>query len=186
MRPSLNGLDCLTSAHHFEGALPSTRTEGARWILRRGRRNAARRDKRSVRRSRWRAVPVEPGPPLFARWSVPLSPAHAVAVIESVVLLLVGQDRVGGTSDSRLVLKRHGFLAASSHNAPKLRAVVGKDGERVSRSTDRNVELFAIDEFRRESGVDINDDAVDRGALSRMGSRGVAMIDVTEAIERRA
>ncbi len=185
MRPSLNGLDCLTSAQHFEGAPPSTRTEGAHGILRRGRRNAARRDKRSVRRSRWRAVPVERATPLFARWSVPLSPAHAVAAIESVVLL-VGQDRVGGTSDSRLVLKRDGFLAASTHNAPKLRAVVGKDGERVSRSTDRNVELFAIDEFRRESGVDINDDAVDGGALSRMGSRGVAMIDVTEAIERRA
>ncbi len=44
MRPSLNGSDCLTSAHHFEGALPSTWTEGTRWILSRARRNAARRD----------------------------------------------------------------------------------------------------------------------------------------------
>jgi len=114
-----------------------------------------------------------------------LSSPHAVAAVDSVALL-VGQYLVGVMSGSRLVLERDGFLAASSHNTPKLHAVVGKDGERVSRSTDRNVELFAIDEFRRESGVDIDDDAVDRGALSRMGSRGVAMIDVTEAIERRA
>ena len=39
-------------------------TEGAREIPGRATRNAARRDKRSGRRSRWRAVPVERAPPI--------------------------------------------------------------------------------------------------------------------------
>jgi hypothetical protein len=38
-------------------------------------RNAARRDKRSVRRSRWRTVPVEQAPPMLRPPAVLISPA---------------------------------------------------------------------------------------------------------------
>ena len=49
---------------HFKDALPSIEAEGARWIPRRACGTLHGRDKRSVRRSRWRAMPMEQAPPI--------------------------------------------------------------------------------------------------------------------------
>ena len=65
-------------------------------------------------------------------------------------------------------------------------AIVREDRERVPRAADRDIELFAVDQFRRQSGVDIDDDAIDGRALRGVGSGSVAMIDVAETIKRGA
>ena len=55
-----------------------------------------------------------------------------------------------------LMVERQGFLAAPIHGLSKLGAVIHKNRDSASRATDRDVELLAVDQLRRELRVDID------------------------------
>lgn len=84
--------------------------------------------------------------------------------------------------DADLVFKRNGLLAAPISSGLEPTPVVCKNRERVPGTADRDVELLAVDQLRRESRIDINNDVIDGRALRRVRSRGVPVIDVAETV----
>src|SRR5216683_2384522 len=100
--------------------------------------------------------------------------------------LLVGQYGVGGTSDAFLMLESQGFLAAPINGVSKLGAVIRKNRDSASCATDRDVELLAVDQFRRELRVDIDNNLVNGRALCGVRGRGVPVVNMTEASGRSA
>ena len=73
-------------------------------------------------------------------------------------------------------VERDGLLQIARCRAPQRREVVRVDSSVVARAAQRHVKLLAIHELSTASGVDVDDDAIDRGALRRVRSRGVAVI----------
>src|SRR5713101_5437196 len=100
--------------------------------------------------------------------------------------LLVGQYGVGGMSDTFLMLESQGFLAAPINGVSKLGAVIRKNRDSASCATDRDVELLAVDQFRRELRVDIDNNLVNGRALCGVRGRGVPVVNMTEASGRSA
>ena len=77
-----------------------------------------------------------------------------------------------------------GLFAAATYRARKLTPVIGVDRERISRTTDRNIELFPVDKFCGELRIDMDDDAIECGALRRMRRGSVSVVGVAKAIAR--
>src|SRR5229473_660159 len=100
--------------------------------------------------------------------------------------LLVGQYGVGGMSDAFLMPKSQGFLAAPINGVSKLEWVIRKNRDSASRATDRDVELLAVDQLRRELRVDIDNNLVNGRALCGVRGRGVPVVNMTEASGRSA
>src|SRR5216684_5940003 len=170
---------------HSKGALPSIEAEGARWIPRRA--CGALHGVTSEASGGAGGAPCQ--------WSkrhrcyvcgvARRLPSHAVAAMKSLTLL-VGQYGVGGMSDAFLMLESQGFLAAPIDGMSKLGAVIRKNRDSTSRATERDVELLAVDQLRREMRVDIDDNLVNGRALCRVRGRGVPVVNMTEAIGRHA
>jgi hypothetical protein len=85
-------------------------------------------------------------------------------------------------SETLLKFERQGFLAAPIDGVPKLGAVISKNRDSASRATDRDVELLAVDQLRRELRVDIDNNTVNGRALYGVRGRGVPVVKMTEAI----
>ena len=65
---------------------------------------------------------------------------------------------------------------------PHKLAVIRIDGDGIPGAADRDIELLAVDEFRRKPSIDIDNDVIDGRALRRVRSRGVPVIDVAETV----
>src|SRR5216684_8362355 len=76
------------------------------------------------------------------------------------------------------------FSRGPTDRASKLRAVVGEDHKRVSCAANRHIELLAVDQFGRESRVDIDDDSVNRRALGGVRGGSVTVVYVSQATAR--
>ena len=72
------------------------------------------------------------------------------------------------------------LFAGAGDRVPEGGTVVGIDCDPAPRAADRDVKLFAVHEFNRATGVDVDDDAVDSRALAGMRCRGVTIVDVAE------
>jgi hypothetical protein len=99
---------------------------------------------------------------------------------------LVGQYAVDGMSEAFLMVESQGFLAAPIDGVSKLGAVIRKNRDSASRATDRDVELLAIDQLRRQLRVDIDNNTVNGCALCGVRGSGVPVVNMTEAIGRGA
>ncbi len=87
---------------------------------------------------------------------------------------------------SRRAFEGHGFLSIPINDEAEPVTVVGIDRKGIPRPADRNVELLAVDEFRRKPGVDIDDHAIDRRTLGRVRSGSVPVVDVAKTVKRGA
>ncbi len=81
-------------------------------------------------------------------------------------------------------VERDGLLQIARCSAPQRRAVVRVDSSVVARAAQRDVELLTIHELGAASGIDVDDDAIDRGALGCVRGGGVAVIDMPKFGER--
>jgi len=53
----------------------------------------------------------------------------------------------------------------------------------VAGAAERDVKLLAIDQFAAARGVDVDENAIDRGTLAGMGGNGIAVVEMRERLE---
>jgi hypothetical protein len=92
---------------------------------------------------------------------------HDIEIPMSIMAMFVRHDIEIPMGDADLVFKRYGLLADSMSGGPEPTPVVCKNRESVPGTADRDVELLAVDQLRRESRIDIDNDVIDGRALRR-------------------
>src|SRR5713101_2283712 len=75
------------------------------------------------------------------------------------------------------------FALVSAHRTPKGLSIVGINSRVLPGTADRHIELFSIHQLSTAHRVDIDYHTVHGGTLSRMGSGGVAVVDVPQLPE---
>jgi len=75
------------------------------------------------------------------------------------------------------------FALVSAHRTPKGLSIVGINSRVLPGTADRHIELFSIHQLSTAHRVDIDYHTVHGGTLSRMGSGGVAVVDVPQLRE---
>src|SRR5216683_1756111 len=113
------------------------------------------------------------------------SSPHPIAMPTRVARLIVNQCQLVSTCNMQ-PLQRDRLFEITASGKVESRAIVSVERHIVPRSADGYIELLAVNEFSGAERIDINDHAINRGALARVRGRGIAVVDVLQTSDCRA
>ena len=80
-------------------------------------------------------------------------------------------------------VERDGFVRGARDCARQCFTRIGEDLRIVAGAAERDVKLLAIDQFAAARGVDVDENAIDRGTLAGMGGNGIAVVEMRKRLQ---